>query len=206
MAFGAFCKKGEGGAICHAKPPEKYNRKWGEHAEVAANWTKQTNDCWQGKRMFYEGALLYSHGYHYVLGRIVTRLDGTRYAIINCDPWKDARNRPSVSTGDHRRLAEYACEARGLQVAYSEAPQNDLSLTDYQLYLNNAEELLKRAQRARRSIYKGYAIEAAELAIAHAEDINRLGALGVPVAYGDVFEKIAVQRAIVAFTRGHDDT
>lgn len=75
--------------------------------EVSHIWAQQNQErgwC-AGKRVFFEGTDLYSYGHHYLLGRIYTKRDGTKYALINS-------THASVTTSTHQGAAEGA--VRGL--------------------------------------------------------------------------------------------
>lgn len=106
------------------------------HASIAENWAMQTGKRKNGKRMFYEGAKLYSHGIHYVAGVITdTVLDGKRVALVNV-------TQASKSTTAHLSEARGAANKAGLLVMPSMEPGSNCAATDCSAFLSEASREL----------------------------------------------------------------
>lgn len=82
------------------KKSSRIKGSFGSSAEVFHRWANQTQDRAKSKNVFFEGTKIYSYGYHYLLGEIVT-FNGVKVAIIN-------GNRYSVTTAKHQGQAKAA--------------------------------------------------------------------------------------------------
>lgn len=104
--------------------------KSGTMERTCDDWVAQVKECGESRRryqdyygdyihsgrsaVFFDGAVIYSHGIHYPMGELV-RAQGRTVALINHTPWESetARGRrivDSPSTRNHRSHAEGACD------------------------------------------------------------------------------------------------
>lgn len=74
--------------------------------EVLKLWTKQSQSEARCKNVFFVGDTVYSYGYHYELGRIVT-FNGIKVALINDSGY-------SVTTSKHISWARFAASSVGI--------------------------------------------------------------------------------------------
>ena len=115
---------------------------------VAHNWVNQTNSHGKGSNFFYEGKSIYSHGYHFEVGRIVETEKGNTIVLINSSSY-------SVSTSKHQGYVRQACN----HIESFSVPLNKdarLPFTHYNFveffnhYGNIVIESSKKAQRSRK--------------------------------------------------------
>jgi hypothetical protein len=106
--------------------------------EVSHIWAQQKQDrgwC-SGHRVFFNGTDIYSYGHHYLLGRIYTKRDGSKYALIN-------NTRASNTTNTHICAAINAVDK--LMVWYSVPnPENLRSSENIKYYEDVAINALMR--------------------------------------------------------------
>lgn len=72
------------------------------HKQVAERWREQVRDSGKGSRIFYEGKVIYSYGYHFPIAYIHESEEGEVVIFFNSDGY-------SVSTSKHKSIVWSVC-------------------------------------------------------------------------------------------------
>lgn len=110
--------------------PSKRERKIFPNAMLAHVWANESQH--EGKNangsMFFIDNMIYSYGFHYLAGKIYTKEDGTKYALLNDKSY-------SVTTSGHMSDIRSALKGK-MEFFYVANPSNPLS-EDNKTYLEN---------------------------------------------------------------------
>ena len=140
------------------------------HDQVAHAWAHQTGKQRNGKRMFYDGSRIYSHGYHFLIARLLD-VKGVPSVLFTTRDY-------SVSTSQHKAIAHGA--VHHLQKFYVADPGHSPDRADWETHLDKAGEEAAKAKRARLEYSINSHLSQAQNNLDRANALNTGFDLGLP--------------------------
>jgi hypothetical protein len=166
------------------------------HNAVAHAWAHQTGKSRKGFNMFYDGATIYSYGYHFPIATLMHTAQSEPVALFTSEGY-------SVSTAKHKTVTRRAIPSlyRVFYVPHVKPnngpyPAAQMHAANHADILRQAAELYDRATRAR--IYGPSHLEQADRLVDEANAYNAAFELGLPEAekgLAEARERIAEQQA-----------
>lgn len=132
------------------------------HYEVAHAWAYQTGKQRNGKRMFYEGPSIYSHGRHFQIARLVD-VKGVPSVLFTTRKY-------SVSTSQHTAIAHSAVSH--LPIYYVGDPGRFPILEDWEADLTSAAGHVAKSKRARLDRNRDWELSSAQTFIDRANALR----------------------------------
>lgn len=140
------------------------------HHEVAHAWAHQTGKQRNGKRLFYEGERIYSHGRHFLIARLLD-VKGVPSVLFTTRDY-------SVSTSQHKSIVSGACSH--LPRYYVKDPGHFPNLADWEDHLAAASGHATKSARARKDWSRNSLLSFAQAALDKANALNDAFDLKLP--------------------------
>lgn len=140
------------------------------HDQVAHAWAHQTGKQRNGKRLFYKGDRIYSHGRHFLIARLLD-VNGVPSVLFTTREY-------SVSTSQHKSIVAGACSH--LPIYYVEDPGHFPNLADWERHLQDANELATKSRRAHKEWNINHYLSQAQSAADRANSLNAAFDLKLP--------------------------
>ena len=132
------------------------------HHEVAHAWAHQTGKQRNGKRMFYEGDRIYSHGRHFLIASLLDVKGVPSVLFTTRDD--------SVSTNRHKAIARGAI--RHLPIYFVRDPGHFPDLQDWEEHLTAAHQHAAKSKRCRIEYRRDHELSLAQSSLDLANSLN----------------------------------